>query len=264
MPAASLSTEADFKKLGQHLRDIRKEAGLTQANLAARLGLAQKWVSIYERGDMRLDLFQVGLILDALQCPRGELLRRVDHEWLKTWPMPESGTGGKPSGIREKVKASGVEMRAERTTRRRPRRRTAWPLRPGDRSCLESLVQSPGTPARLALRARIVLAAANGLSAREISEQTRSSLTTVQRWRTRYAEGGMESLLPPQVDTLTTAELAASFGVRGSATFVDYLRTLGLQPVHSGSKPLRWPSAKATSVLTDASGSWLRERRPVP
>jgi DNA-binding XRE family transcriptional regulator len=43
----------------QHLRRIRKQAGLTQEQLASRLGQTQSFVSKCERGERRLDLVEV-------------------------------------------------------------------------------------------------------------------------------------------------------------------------------------------------------------
>jgi len=40
------------------LKDARKSAGLTQAQLAARLGTRQQFVSKYECGERRLDVIE--------------------------------------------------------------------------------------------------------------------------------------------------------------------------------------------------------------
>jgi len=62
------------------------------------------------------------------------------------------------------------------------------------RSTLESWVRSPTIQARAAQRARIVLAAAGGISNRQIAKDVGITRTTVILWRTRFAEGGIDAL----------------------------------------------------------------------
>src|SRR5260370_18811540 len=57
------------------------------------------------------------------------------------------------------------------------------PLNPSDRAPLERLVRSPHTPQGVANRARIVLAAAEGLSNQHIGERLHISSVTVGKWR---------------------------------------------------------------------------------
>jgi transcriptional regulator with XRE-family HTH domain len=47
-------------------RDIRLEAGLTQAALAQRLRQSQSYVSKYESGEQRLDLLEIEAICTTL------------------------------------------------------------------------------------------------------------------------------------------------------------------------------------------------------
>lgn len=63
------------------------------------------------------------------------------------------------------------------------------------RSTLESWVRSRTIEQRVALRARIVLAAADGVSNRQNAVDHSVTRTTVILWRTRFAEGGPEALL---------------------------------------------------------------------
>jgi len=51
---------------------------------------------------------------------------------------------------------------------------------------LEALLRRHTTPQQIALRARIVLAAANGLNNAQIARQLDVSLPTVRRWRERW------------------------------------------------------------------------------
>lgn len=68
------------------------------------------------------------------------------------------------------------------------------PLRDGDRAALESMTRGKNTSASLALRARTVLLAADGVPNISIVESTGFSEPTVRRWRTRYEEAGIEGL----------------------------------------------------------------------
>jgi transposase len=68
------------------------------------------------------------------------------------------------------------------------------PLRGGDREILESMTRGKAIGASLALRARTVLLAADGLSNVRIGDITGFSDPTVRRWRRRYEEHGVEGL----------------------------------------------------------------------
>lgn len=56
------------------LAAARKEAGLTQVELAARLGKPQSYVSKVERGERRIDVIEFCLIAEALDRDPVELL----------------------------------------------------------------------------------------------------------------------------------------------------------------------------------------------
>lgn len=59
---------------------------------------------------------------------------------------------------------------------------------------LEQIVRSGKTEQRIALRARIVLGAADGRSNNALAEELKTSRPTVIDWRRRFAQGGIESL----------------------------------------------------------------------
>jgi DNA-binding CsgD family transcriptional regulator len=67
-------------------------------------------------------------------------------------------------------------------------------LTPKDRQELERLVRSGKTEPRLALRARIVLGAADGQSNSGLAKALKTSRPTVIAWRHRVAEGGVPAL----------------------------------------------------------------------
>ena len=66
---------------------------------------------------------------------------------------------------------------------------------PDDMVALERLVLSGKTEQRVALRARIVLCAADGLSAIETAEKLATSRQTATEWRNRYTAEGIAGLL---------------------------------------------------------------------
>src|SRR6266850_1801545 len=67
-------------------------------------------------------------------------------------------------------------------------------LDPSDRAALERLERSPSTPQGLANRARIVLAATEGLSNQQIAERLHVSAVTVGKWRASYYHWGISGL----------------------------------------------------------------------
>jgi transposase len=69
-------------------------------------------------------------------------------------------------------------------------------LTPEEGSELTALVRSKRTSGRLALRARIVLLAAEGLQTKDIAAQGGVGRVQASRWRERYAQAGIERDLP--------------------------------------------------------------------
>lgn len=82
-----------------------------------------------------------------------------------------------------------------------------------ERTRLESWSRRRSTAQALALRSRIVLAAADGLSNLEIAEQLAVSRPTVTKWRNRYAELRLDGLLdeprPGRPRTITDEQVEA-------------------------------------------------------
>jgi transcriptional regulator with XRE-family HTH domain len=62
------------------LRDTREAAGLTQSELAQRLGVAQSYVSKVENGDRRIEVAELLLICAALGVPIVTFLKRIENE----------------------------------------------------------------------------------------------------------------------------------------------------------------------------------------
>src|SRR5258708_13554095 len=89
------------------------------------------------------------------------------------------------------------------------------------------------TAQALALRARIVLACAEGRSNTEVAQRCRVTRPTVGKWRQRYVERRMDGLLdePPPRHPPTVSDEAVGPGL---------LQTPGAQPTHathSGPRP---------------------------
>ena len=75
-----------------------------------------------------------------------------------------------------------------------PRSAPALALQEADEQQLQQWVSAFGTPQQVALRSRIVLAAAAGQSDSAIAQQLHVNRKTVILWRARFAEEGLDSL----------------------------------------------------------------------
>ena len=60
------------------LREMRLEAGLTQAALAVRIRKDQTFVSKYESGERRLDVLELREVCKALGISLAEFVRRLE------------------------------------------------------------------------------------------------------------------------------------------------------------------------------------------
>ena len=63
------------------LRQARKNAGLTQTELAARLDTPQAVVSNFERGERRLDLVELAEFCEAVGLTLGEFVSRFEQAY---------------------------------------------------------------------------------------------------------------------------------------------------------------------------------------
>ncbi len=61
------------------LREKRKGAGVSQIELAKRLGRSQSFVSKYESGELRLDLVELNLICRALGVSLSSFVRQFEN-----------------------------------------------------------------------------------------------------------------------------------------------------------------------------------------
>lgn len=77
--AKSIKAEA-YQAILPILAAARREAGLTQAEVAARLGKPQSYISKVEQGERRLDVVEFCLLADALDIDASQLLQRIASE----------------------------------------------------------------------------------------------------------------------------------------------------------------------------------------
>jgi transcriptional regulator with XRE-family HTH domain len=62
------------------LREAREKAGITQMQLAKKLGLTQSFVSKIERGDRRLDIVQLRTVCRVLGISLLEFVKQFEEE----------------------------------------------------------------------------------------------------------------------------------------------------------------------------------------
>lgn len=74
------TTAEQKEKLISLLRDIRKEAGLSQLQLANKLGMPQSFVSKYESGERRLDVLELRIICSALDMTLDAFVKKLERK----------------------------------------------------------------------------------------------------------------------------------------------------------------------------------------
>jgi len=74
----SLRQQARLQAL---LREIRREAGLTQTDLAKQLGQPQSFVSKYESGERRLDVLELRQVCNAVAISLEEFVTRLEQSF---------------------------------------------------------------------------------------------------------------------------------------------------------------------------------------
>ncbi|MDI9694461.1 MULTISPECIES: helix-turn-helix domain-containing protein [Burkholderia] len=66
-----------YEKLRHVLRDVRRDAGLTQVQLAERLGRGQSYVSKMERGEQYVDVLEFVAWCEACNTPPREVIDKI-------------------------------------------------------------------------------------------------------------------------------------------------------------------------------------------
>lgn len=70
--------ERSYAAFTSLLKEERKKAGMTQAQLAKKLRRPQSYVSKYERGERRLDVIEFLEIARAIKFDPNEILQKLD------------------------------------------------------------------------------------------------------------------------------------------------------------------------------------------
>lgn len=66
---ASPTRDPRYREFLDQLRAARLEAGLTQVEVAAKLGKPQSWISKCERGERRVDIVELERLAELYQRP---------------------------------------------------------------------------------------------------------------------------------------------------------------------------------------------------
>lgn len=67
------------RALGQLLREMRVESGLSQVELAEKLGVHQSFVTRVEQGERQLSLLEMRLICQTLSHRIEDVVERLEH-----------------------------------------------------------------------------------------------------------------------------------------------------------------------------------------
>lgn len=86
--------DRDYDILVQLLRDIRVERGVTQVELAQRLGVDQSLVSKVERCERRLDVAELRRVCMVLGVPLNEFVARFERALAGLDAPARGGDGG--------------------------------------------------------------------------------------------------------------------------------------------------------------------------
>lgn len=69
---------AQYQQLCEVLRELRRGAGLKQADVAKRLDVPQSFVSKYESGERRLDVIELRHVAAALGTTLNAVVEQLD------------------------------------------------------------------------------------------------------------------------------------------------------------------------------------------
>ncbi|MBB2187847.1 helix-turn-helix domain-containing protein [Gluconacetobacter liquefaciens] len=71
-----------LKALGQRIRDLRKNIGWTQEELAERAGIDRSYIGGVERGERNLTFLVLCQICQALNCDVATLTQNIPKEYI--------------------------------------------------------------------------------------------------------------------------------------------------------------------------------------
>jgi len=137
------------------------------------------------------------------------------------------------------------------------------------REQLERWVRSSTTEQRLALRARIILAAADGAFTGEIAERLRIRPATVSRWRTRFARAGIAGLQDNprpggkrRYDAQTTQRILGKLDEKPPAGFGTWTGSLLAKSLGDVSEDQVWRVLRSQGIVLQRRRSWCISTDP--
>ena len=85
----AVEVPVDEKVIGERLRELRKRQGLSQAELAAELGLNQTAISDYETGEARIHAAMLAALARVLRTSADEILGLSAARAARSLPAPD-------------------------------------------------------------------------------------------------------------------------------------------------------------------------------
>jgi transcriptional regulator with XRE-family HTH domain len=79
LPVDKSITSQDYRVFLRELRAARRRGGLTQVDLASRLGETQSFISKCERGERRLDVLELRAFCRAFGLSLAEFVQHLDR-----------------------------------------------------------------------------------------------------------------------------------------------------------------------------------------
>lgn len=79
MSPRSFKPDSSLASLGEVVKTLRAEAGLTQDGLAARADIDASYITHIERGDRNPTWAALGRLAQGLRVPRWVLVKRADE-----------------------------------------------------------------------------------------------------------------------------------------------------------------------------------------
>ncbi len=146
---------------------------------------------------------------------------------------------------------------------------TALTLTPEDRSTLESWVRAGKTERRLAERARMVLAAADGQGTIAIARAQRRRPATVSKWRVRFSQAGLTGLqdaprpgAAPRYDENTRRRILDQLDQRPPVGHGSWTGALVAKALGDVSKHQVWRVLRTQGIHLQRRRSWCISTDP--
>lgn len=149
------------------------------------------------------------------------------------------------------------------------KRPTALTLTPEDRCCLEAWVRAGKTERRLAERAKVILAAAEGQDTIQIARAQRMRPATVSKWRVRFARSGLNGLQDaprpgavPRYDETTERRILAKLDEAPPSGYANWTGSLVAEALGDVSKHQVWRVLRREGIHLQRRRSWCISTDP--